>query len=319
MTPSILAITGAAGFLGRHVCAALSGAGHETRALVRQPAGLVGVREFLYSGLEDRPGMVAAFEGADAVVHLAARVHMMKDRSRDRLAAFRSVNVDGTRTVAELAAAAGVGELIFASSVKAVGESNTSPWTLDTPPAPADAYGLSKLEAERTLAEIGRATGLRTLALRLPTVYGAGMKGNLLRLFRIVDRGWPLPLGNIHNRRSLVFAKNVAAVINRMLGGLSEHEILFLSDGHDVSTPELVTYIAEALGRPARMIPAPLPLLNAAHRLGMPGAAAVKHRLVDSLTVDPAPLFRRLREPLPYTLQAGLAETAAWFRSTAAG
>jgi nucleoside-diphosphate-sugar epimerase len=325
----IVAVTGADGFVGRHVCAELARAGHQVRALVRgeslvapapyaalPPEAAIERRQ--WRDLDDVAALRTALDRADAVIHLAARVHVMRDHASDPLAAFRAINVEGTRRVAVVAAEAGVPHLLLASSVKAVGEHNDAAWNEQTPPAPVDPYGISKLEAEQALAEIARQYHMRAIILRLPLVYGPGMRANMLRLFRLVDRGWPIPLGGVRNRRSLLFAGNAAAAITSILP-MPGHgvETYFVSDGENVSTPELLHRIGEALGRPVRLVPAPVRLLELAHRLRVPAIGPAAGRLLGSLMVDASALRHRLGGSLPFTLDEGLRQTAAWYRAGA--
>lgn len=307
-------VTGASGFLGAHVCSELAARGHDVRALVRREVPHLRIAQVHYEGLHDSEGIQRALEGVSAVVHLAARVHMVRDESTDPLGEFRRVNVDGTHTLGELAARAGVSEFFFASSVKAMGETNTRPWTEADPPSPGDPYGISKLEAELALADVGSVSGMATVPLRLPLVYGPGVRANMLRLFRLVDRGWLLPLGSIDNRRSLVFAGNVAAAIALLLGRVRGHEVFLVSDGEDVSTTELIHAIGESLGRRPRLMPAPVSLADLGRRIGVPILKGTIDRLFGSLTIDASKLRDRIGEPLPYTLRAGLGHTARWYR-----
>ena len=259
----------------------------------------------------DREAVRAAVTGADAVVHLAARVHVMRERAADPLAEFRRANVASTRLLAEEAAAAGVRQLVLASTVKAVGEVNSTAWTEETPPAPADPYGISKLEAERLLRDMPQRHGMRAAILRFPLVYGPGVKGNMLRLFALVDRGLPLPFGSVANCRSLLYAGNLVAAVRSVLEKPTEGaETFFVSDGRDLSLPSLIRLIGEALGKPARLLPVPPSLL----RLMIPGAEA--DRLIGSLLVDGSKLSRMTGYRAPHSVEEGLRATADWYRAT---
>jgi nucleoside-diphosphate-sugar epimerase len=278
------------------------------------------------TGLDDVRGLAAAAAGASAIVHLAARVHVMRDRAADPLADYRRVNVEGTRAVLEAAATTGVRRFVFVSSVKAVGEATEVPWSDDETPAPVDPYGISKLEAERLALETSPGLGVETVVLRLPLAYGAGVRGNMLRLLQLVDRGVPLPFGGLANRRSLVFAGNVAWAIGQVLAtaGIAGRTF-FLSDGEDLSTPELIRRIAMALGRPARLVSIRPALFAAAGLVGdalarfgpFPLSSAVARRLTGSLLVD-ASGFARVAGAMPFSVDEGLAETARWFRGARA-
>lgn len=313
-------VTGAGGFVGAPVCALLARSGWRVRGLTRGSPLPAGVEPALASGLDDAAGIARAVEGVDAVVHLAARVHVMRDSAADPLAEFRRVNVDGARAVLEAAAAAGARSFVLASSVKAVGEHSTTPWTEDTPPAPPDPYGVSKLEAERMALDAGPRLGMRVAVLRFPLVYGPGVKANMLRLFDLVARGRPIPLGGVQNRRSLLYVGNAAAAVQAVLERGAEGTF-FVSDGAAVSTPELVRAIGRALGREPRLLPLPQTLLRAAARVGdvvaravpFPLTSAAVARLLGSLEVDASRLTAATGFVPPYSLDEGLAETARWY------
>lgn len=323
--PGRVLVTGATGFLGGYVVRGLRERGMEVRALVRRAdAGLpADVETARADDLSDRAALSRACEGVDAVVHLAGRAHQMRENAPDPLAEFRRVNRDGTRTLLEAALQAGVSRFVYASSVKAVGEGGERCWDASTAAAPTDPYGISKLEAERLLHDTAGPAGMHAVALRLPLLYGAGVRANMLKLFRSVDRRMPLPLGGIRNRRSLAYAGNVVAAIETVLrapgaaGGT-----FYASDDEDLSTPELVRRIGGALGRPARLVPVPGALFHAAGRVGdliarvapFPLTSAAVRRLTGSLCLDVSPL-RALGWAPPFTVDQGLADAAAWYRS----
>lgn len=322
-------VTGASGFLAPAVCSELAAAGFRVRGLVRAGSAPSGVEPFA-GDLRDRVSLRNALRGAAAVVHLAGRVHRMPSRRADpadELAAFREHNVQGTRNLAEEAAAAGVSSFVHISSVKAVAASSEAPLTEAAPPAPPDPYGVSKLESESVVREIASAHQIQAAVLRLPLAYGAGVRANMLRLFRLVDRGVPLPLDGIHNRRSLLYAGNLAAAVGavlRLRNGAAD--TFFVSDGEDVSTPELVRLIAGALARPVRLLPFPSVAARSVAMLSdrvsalvpVPFGAAALQRLTGSLQVD----ISRIRATAGYvprfTVAEGIAETAAWYKRSAA-
>lgn len=314
-------VTGATGFLGGHVCSALMARGVAVRALTRRldaalPPGAVRAPA---RGLDDLGAIREALRGQEGVVHLAARVHQHSDQD-DKAA--RAVNVEGTRTLVEEAIAAGVRAFVFASSVKAVGERADSPWDESTRPAPVDSYGRTKLEAEAIVRELAPRHGIHAPILRLPLVYGPGMKGNALRLFRLVDREWPLPVGMVRNRRSLLFTGNLVAALVATLETASGDDTFFVSDAESPSTPELVTAIARALERRPRLVPVPVGLLRAAGRAGDLVARAIPFpltteavsRLTESLVVDSSRLSRSTGYTPPYSMTHGLDIAAEWYR-----
>ena len=326
--PRAVLVTGATGFLGGHVCRALVHHGVRVRGLVRGAEAALpdGVERYRATGLDDRQGLANALAGADGVIHLAARVHQAPSAAGDDDAAgFRAVNVEGTRTFLDLALAAGVQTFVLASSTKAVGEGGDAPYTENTPPAPADAYGRSKLEAERIVR--ASANRLHAPVLRLPLVYGPGMKANALRLFDAVARGTPLPLGAVHNRRSFLFTGNLTAAVLAVLQHESGSDTFFVSDGEDLSTAELARRIGLALGRPARLLPIPPAALRVAGLAGdliarvtrWPLTSSAVDRLVGSLAVDSARLSRATGFRPPHSVDDGLRITAQWYRGRSPG
>jgi UDP-glucose 4-epimerase len=316
-----VAVTGASGFVGQYLTRWLLARNHPVLAVTRG-APLAGTETRRIPDAPRVADLRGAFAGAHAVVHLAARAHLMQDPAGDPLTAYREANVALTRTALQAAALAGCRRFIFASSVKAMGERTTAPWNEDTPPHPTDPYGISKLEAEQVVREEGTRLGIQTLSIRLPAIYGPGMRANMLRLFAAVARGVPLPLGAIANRRSLLFVGNAAAVLEATVAADQTPSPCYLvSDGEDVSTPELVRAIAHAVGRRARLIGVPLPLFRLAGRIGdrlppwlpWPMTSTRVQRLMDSLQVDSSRIRRELGFLPPYSLEDGMRETAAWY------
>ncbi len=237
-----------------------------------------------------------ALRGVDVVVHLAARVHQMRDTAADPMAEFRRVNAEGASRLAEQAAAAGVRRLVFVSSIKVNGE-QTSPGASFRPqdqPAPEDPYGKSKVEAETRLMQVGRATGLEIVIVRPPLMVGRGVKGNLAALADAIRRGHPLPLGGIRdNRRSLLDVRNLADVLEVCARHpAAAGEVFLASDSVPVSTAELVRHIGRAAGREPRLLPVPPSWLRMAARLL--GKRAAAERLTGSLLIDDSKLRRLL-------------------------
>jgi nucleoside-diphosphate-sugar epimerase len=316
-------VTGATGFVGSELCASLAALGLEVRAMVRRPVPAPGDRiTVVTAALDDEPALRGAVEGIDAVVHLAARAHVLRDNAADPAAAYRRVNVEGTRLLAERAADAGVRTFVLASTVKVMGESSTARWTEAMPPAPEEPYGESKLSAEGILRELAKDRGLHVPILRLPLVYGPGVKGNMLRLFTQVARGLPFPLGAVRNQRSLLYLGNLCAAIPMILEpSPATDRVFFLSDGRDLSTPELIRLIAAALGKPARLLPVPSGLFRLAGRLGdlidrrrpFPVTSQTVQRLLGSLTVDSTAFSKATGYRAPYTVEEGLRATAEWY------
>ena len=228
-----------------------------------------------------------ALIGVDAVIHTAARVHVMHDTASDPLIEFRRVNVQGTLNLARQAATTGVRRFVFISSIKVNGESTAlgSSFSADDVPAPLDPYGVSKMEAEQGLREIAAETGMAVVIIRPPLVYGPGVKANFAALMRAVQRGWPLPLGAVHNRRSLVALDSlVDLIVTCIAHPQAANQTFLVSDGQDLSTTELVRSMAQAAGVAARLLPVPVWALQAgATLLGKGGAV---QRLCGNLQVD---------------------------------
>lgn len=308
-------ITGAGGFVGSALCRVLAVAGFDVIAGTRDGSPPATGTETRRIGDLDDAGLLAdAVSGLDFVVHLAARAHVMADDESDPLAAYRSANVDGTRLIAEAAAAAGVRRMVFLSSVKVNGErTGVRPFTEQDPPAPEDAYGISKCEAEQVLATAASAAALQTVILRSPLVYGPGVRANFLSLLRLCDSALPLPFGAVTgNKRSLIYLGNLTDAIRHALihdgavGGT-----YLVCDGEDLSTADLIRRIRQALDRPARLLPVPPALLRAA--LAAVGKGAMADRLIDSLAVDSSRFRAAMGWRPPFGVADGLAATAAWF------
>lgn len=305
---SCVLVTGATGFIGPALCDQLAAAGHSVIPAVRCKSGLL--NEVAVGDIGPSTDWRMALAGCDAVVHLAARVHMMRDDAHDPLALYREANTEATLNLARQAADAGVKRFVFISSIKVNGEGRDTAYLESDTPAPADAYAISKWEAEQGLQRIAADTGLEIVVLRPPLVYGPGVKANFLRLIQLVQKGWPLPLGAIRNRRSLLYLGNFVDAIQLCV----EHpdaagQTFLLDDGEPVSTPELIRAVAQAMGRPARLLAVPVRVLELAGALL--GKRAAVGRLAGSLYVDSSAIRSRLGWVAPYSLQQGLAATVA--------
>ena len=248
-----------------------------------------------------------ALNGVQAVVHCAARVHVMQDNATDPLQAYREVNVHGTLNLARQAAHTGVRRFVFVSSIKVNGEAIQlgQPFTADDVPAPSDPYGVSKLEAEQGLRDIEAQTGMEVVIVRPPLVYGPGVKANFATMMRWVDLGIPLPLGAIHNARSVVALDNLVDLLMTCLKHPAASGQTFLvSDGEDVSTTELLRRTAQAMGKKAFLLPVPAFVLE--WGAAMLGKRDVAQRLCGSLQVDMDKTRRLLGWTPPLTLDQGL-------------
>lgn len=292
----IVLVTGANGFIGHHLCPHLRARGHAVRGAVRGEPGEPG------QGVDYRPcGNIDAqtdwaplLDQVDAVVHLAARVHVLRETDLDPLGAFRRVNVAGSETLARQAVAMGARRLVFLSSIGARAAER-----VPTSGIQPTAYQRSKWEAEQALAQVAAETGLELVILRAPSVYGPGAPGNTARLLTALRRGLPLPLARLNNRRSFLYIGNLVDAIALCLshpdapGGVFE-----VADGQPLSTSEFVRHMASVAGRPARLFPCPPRLLRLAGR--MTGRGALIDNLVGDLVVDDRAIRDRLGWQPPY-------------------
>ncbi len=284
-----LLVTGGTGFVGQAL----------VRRLGNQPMRLATRRDFGAWSL--------ALPGVTTVIHLAARVHVLPSTDGDQLAAFRAINVDATLDLAREASRRGVKRFVYVSSVKVNGEHTATgrACTEDDPPAPADAYGQSKHEAEQGLRALAQACAMDLVIIRPPLVYGPGVRANFAALMHVVQNGWPLPLGAVHNRRSLVGIDNLVDFIATCATHpLAANQTFLVSDGHDLSTTELVRSLARAADVPVRLVPVPVWMLRgAAALLGKGGAA---QRLCGNLQVDISKARRILGWTPPVSVDEGL-------------
>ena len=312
MADAVVALTGATGFVGRALAARLVEQGEMVRGAVRGPATPDMPFEPVQVGTVDgHSDWQEALAGVDCVVHLAARTHVLGERGGGNLADYRPLNVEGTRRLAESAARAGVRRLVFVSSIKVNGERTVGrPFMVGDSPAPKDAYGISKWEAEQELADVAGLTGLEAVVLRPPLVYGPGVKANFARLMRGVQRGIPLPLRSVDNRRSLLALDNlVDLLVCCVEHPLAAGQTFLVSDGEDLSTPELVRRLAQAMGRPARLFPMPPQVLRMAGQLT--GKLAEVDRLLSSLQVDIQHTCETLDWAPPVSVGEGLRRAVA--------
>ena len=342
-------VTGAGGFVGTRLTQHLENHGYNVLGVYRKRSltlGEIPKKRFIVENIDGATDWKDAFSEVNQIIHLAARVHIMTDKAHDPLSEFRRVNVEGTLNLARQAADAGVKRFVFLSSVKVNGEGmdfrgqkpevgrkksegrkNTEvrsvPYTETDEPCPQDAYAVSKWEAEQGLMEIGegrradggRETGgrrMEVVIIRPPLVYGPGVKANFLKLMQWLHKGIPLPLGAIHNKRSLVALDNlVDLIVTCVVHPAAANQIFFVSDGKDISTTELLKRMAVALDVPARLLPVPAWMLKAVAVAA--GKGDIAQRLLGSLQVDITKAKQLLGWSPPVTLDEGLEKTARWF------
>ena len=308
-------VTGATGFVGRTLCAVLAESGYQVRAAVRADSPLADhISERVVVG-DIGPGTSwdAALRDVDGVVHLAARAHVLND-APDNTRLYFETNQHGTEALARAAARAGVRRFLFLSSVKVNGEdSMTGAYGAADEPHPQDAYGKSKWLAEQAVRAVAGQTGMQAVIVRPPLVYGPGVRANFLRLMRWVDARRPLPLAAIDNRRSLVSVWTLCDLLATLLEHPAAPGTWMVSDGEDLSTPDLIRRIGRAMGRPVRLVAAPLGLLGVLG--GILGKKAEVARLCGSLVVDSAPTRTKLGWSPPLSVDEAMHRTVAWYLS----
>lgn len=314
----MILVTGASGFVGRALVARLATQRLLKVSLRRMAGDFPENVEVVQAELEPGQYWSASLAGVGAVIHCAARVHVMNEESADPLAEFRRVNVDGTMHLAKQAASAGVRRFIFVSSIKVNGELTRpgAPFFADQPLNPEDPYGISKMEAEEGLRALAQESGIEVVIIRPPLVYGPGVKANFLAMMRWLKRGVPLPLGAVTgNRRSLVALDNLVDLIVTCIDHPAAANQTFLaSDGESLSTAALLLRMGEALGRPARLIPVPVPLLQMG--AAFLGKRDMAQRLCGSLEVDISKTRELLDWTPPISVDEGLRRTAAHWLAT---
>lgn len=287
MNQQHIMVTGANGFVGQALCESLQQQScvltQVSRSITSQPSG----RQHQVASIDGATDWTEILSGVNVVIHLAARVHVMRDNISDPLAAYRQTNVDGTLNLARQAAQAGIKRFIFISSIKVNGEQTLAgkAFTAEDTPAPEDAYGLSKWEAEQGLLALAKATGMEVVIVRPPLVYGPGVKGNFATMIKLVKSGLPLPFGAIDNCRSLIAIENLISVILKCVEHhAAANQIFLVSDGDDLSTSAMLRCLAQAAGVPARLIPLPAAWLE--RGLKLLGKQMLAQRVLASLQLD---------------------------------
>ena len=309
-------ITGATGFVGHMLVGRVLESDHGIRVALRQDSNLFpsGIDKAIVEILGEKTNWNEALELVDVVIHLAARVHVMQDSASNPLEEFRKVNTEGTLDLARQAAVVGVKRFIFISSIKVNGEFTKEgvPFTAMDTPAPQDPYGVSKLEAEQGLLALAQETGMEVVIIRPPLVYGPGVKANFLKMMVGLNRGLPLPLGAVHNKRSLVALDNLVDLILTCIDHpAAANEIFLVSDDEDLSTPELLQRMARAMGKSARLLPVPEWLLRSGAALL--GKRDVTQRLLNSLQLDITKTKEVLNWTPPVSVDEALKRTAENF------
>lgn len=332
-----LLVTGASGFVGQALCRLLLSKGHSLRATTSRPERLAVLRQQLEAGKVGLPAdasvgvvcvpfpalteldWIEACRGVDVVIHLGGRAHVLNDSSLDPIAVYRQANRDMPLALARAAASGGVKRLVFVSSIGVNGNRTAGrPFSEADLPCPHDPYSQSKLEAEIGLRQLAAETGLEVVIVRPPLVYGPGVKGNMLSLLGLVGRGWPLPLAGVKNRRSLIGIDNLVDALTICATHPRAAGHMFLvSDGEDISTPDLVRQLAAGMGRPGRLFGVPYLWLNAG--AGLIGQGHRLEKLCGDLQVD-STLIRQTLGWMPrMSMKEGLRKMAEWFISQEQG
>lgn len=311
-------VTGANGFVGNHLCSKIADLGWRVVGVVRRSCQLSeGVEPLFIDMGNEVIDWDQYLQNVTVVIHLAARVHVMRDVAATPIEEFRKVNVLRTEELARSAAMSGVKRFIYVSSIKVNGEETLGGrifHELDES-APQDPYGISKWEAELALHRVAKETGLEVVIVRPPLVYGAGVKGNFVQMLKVLAKRLPLPFASIVNKRSMVYVGNlVDALIACATHPAATGQTYLVSDGEDVSTPDLLRHLGLAMGCPARLFRFTPKLLTWVAT--SVGKAEQLKRLTGSLQIDSGKIRRELNWTPPYTLQQGLQETAQWYHDT---
>ncbi|MBF0557319.1 MAG: NAD-dependent epimerase/dehydratase family protein [Nitrospirae bacterium] len=311
-------VTGANGFVGRALCDALLKNGHYVRGAVRSKEKVfhAGGIDFCSVGdIGPDTEWRGAMEGIDIVVHLAGRAHITNKAEIDGDKLLQEIDSIGAERLGHAAAKAGISRIVYLSTVKVCGDrTEDRPFTEIDLPRPADTYGFFKMKAEEALRHIGGKEGTEIVIVRPPLVYGPGVKANFLRLLDIISHGFPLPFALVDNSRSFIYLGNlVDAIVICVEHPSAAGNIFLVSDGRDVSTPQLIRMIAAAMGKRARLVPVPAALLSILGRLT--GKRAEVERLTGSLRIDSSKIRKTLNWGPPFTMEEGVHETVKWYMS----
>ena len=316
-----LLITGANGFVGQALCLQAADEGFPVVTLTRKPLkSSNSLESIVLDDFSKSDSIRTTLEKVQVVIHLAARVHVMNEFSGDALGTYRTVNVEKTLALARAAATSGVKRFIYLSSVKVNGEETFpgKPFTTDDVPAPQDPYGISKLEAEIALLALAKQTGMEVVIIRPPLVYGPGVGANFAAMMRGVLSGIPLPLGAVSNQRSMVALGNLTNLILLCTTHpAAVNQVFLVSDGDDISLPQLLQKMAAALGVPSRVFYFPVSLIWLGAKFL--GRKSMAQRLCSSLQLDISKTKRLLGWIPPISLDQGILEAAQWYLRSKVG
>lgn len=309
-------ISGANGFVGRALCTELIRRGQHITPIIRSGNLLIeNYKTIVIGEINNETNWAQALRNADVIIHLAARVHVMRDNTADPLTEFLKVNLHGTSNLARQAACSGAKRFVYVSSIKVNGEKTNAmqSFTEGNEPSPQSPYSISKWQAEQELQHIAQETGLEVVIVRPPLIYGPGAKGNFARILTVIARHIPLPFSAVHNLRSLIYVENlVDALITCSTHPIAAGQTYLVCDGEDISTPNLLRQLGDALECPAHLFPLPPNWLEILGKLS--GKSGAIERLLGSLQVDSGKIRRDLNWVPPYTLHQGLQKTAESYR-----
>lgn len=279
-------ITGVNGFIGRHLARELVSNGYEVIGTGRDAENKNNLDHYsLMGSIDANTDWAPTLKNVNAVVHLAARAHVVRDKAKEPLEEFRKVNVEGTLRLARQSEQAGVRRFLFISSIGVHGNTSQEPFRFDDVVSPSEAYAISKWEAEKKLFEFCKKNTMEIVVIRPPLVYGAQAPGNFRRLLSALRNGVPLPFGSIHNQRTLVSIENLINLIRRCIEHPAAANKIFLAgDREDISTTQLLLRLGDALGHPARLLPVPVKWLELAG--GMVGKRGVIQKICGNLQVN---------------------------------
>lgn len=308
-------VTGATGFVGKHLVPELIAAGHDVRCAVSQPVAWLHAEQVVVGKLEHNPDWSDALTDRDVVIHLAARVHVMKEKSGRVLDEYCKINSIATRNLAKQAAKQQVKRFIFLSSIKVNGEFTLkgTPFTEESRAQPEDPYGQSKLYAEQYLQVISQSTGLEVVIIRPPLVYGPGVKANFLKMLGLIKKGLPLPFGKVKNSRHLVYIDNlVSALCTVVTHPNAANQTYLVADDESLSLTQLMKHIAHEMKVGVRLIPIPVRFMELSFKLL--GLNKLNQRLFGSLEVSNNKIKSQLGWVPPVTSADGLKETVKWYQ-----
>ena len=311
-------VTGATGFVGRYLIPELVSAAYEVVICIRQvpikpfPPK---VKTYVVSDIGPDTDWTGVLDKIDAIIHLAGHAHVLDEKLKKEQTIYNRINTAGTEKLAKAAARSGVKKFIFLSTVKVMGEeTKETPFSETMPPNPIGAYGKSKLAAENAMLHIAKETGLETVILRLPLLYGPGVKANMLNLLKLCYLNVPLPLAGIKNQRSLLFVGNLTdAIIKCLESKIANGQTFFVRDGEDLSTSMLIRIVTKAFKKPIRLFAVPNSLIRLFGRIL--GKDSTVDRLLSNLQVNDDKIRSELGWKPPFKMLQGIEVMANWYRS----